>query len=146
MPVFIHDAIMYMTSEEDLRLALQTAARHCKPAGVLLVMPDMDQGDLCFADDARRSMTAIPATHARFATSNGHLIPILPIPRTRSTSRICSAKAARRCVWFMTHMFSVSSLARRGLSRFEPPGLSLGPYPIRGAGKCSSAICSKIAS
>jgi ubiquinone/menaquinone biosynthesis C-methylase UbiE len=39
--VFIHDAIMYMTSEEDLRLALQTAARHCKPAGVLLVMPDM---------------------------------------------------------------------------------------------------------
>ena len=39
--VFIHDAIMYMTSEEDLRLALQTAGQHCKPAGVLLVMPDM---------------------------------------------------------------------------------------------------------
>jgi len=39
--VFIHDAIMYMTSEADLRLAIETAAVHCKPAGVLLVMPDM---------------------------------------------------------------------------------------------------------
>ena len=39
--VFIHDAIMYMTNEWDLRLALETASLHCKPAGVLLVMPDM---------------------------------------------------------------------------------------------------------
>ena len=41
--VFIHDAIMYMTKENDLRLALETAAIHCKPEGVLLVMPDMIQ-------------------------------------------------------------------------------------------------------
>jgi trans-aconitate methyltransferase len=39
--VFIHDAIMYMTSERDLRLAIETASVHCKPGGVLLVMPDM---------------------------------------------------------------------------------------------------------
>ena len=39
--VFIHDAIMYMTNEQELRLALETAWFHCKPAGVLLVMPDM---------------------------------------------------------------------------------------------------------
>jgi SAM-dependent methyltransferase len=39
--VFIHDAIMYMTTEDDLRLALQTASAHCKPGGVLLVMPDV---------------------------------------------------------------------------------------------------------
>jgi SAM-dependent methyltransferase len=39
--VFIHDAIMYMRSEDDLRLALETAFIHCKPGGVLLVMPDM---------------------------------------------------------------------------------------------------------
>src|SRR5438874_2977152 len=32
--VFIHDAIMYMTSEHDLRLALETASVHCKPGGV----------------------------------------------------------------------------------------------------------------
>jgi trans-aconitate methyltransferase len=39
--VFIHDAIMYMTSEHEVRLALETAAIHVKPGGVLLVMPDM---------------------------------------------------------------------------------------------------------
>jgi SAM-dependent methyltransferase len=39
--VFIHDAIMYMTTEEDLRLALETASIHCKPGGVALVMPDV---------------------------------------------------------------------------------------------------------
>ena len=39
--VFIHDAIMYMTTEDDLRLTLETAAAHCKPGGVLLVMPDV---------------------------------------------------------------------------------------------------------
>src|SRR5262249_19271971 len=39
--VFIHDAIMYMTNEQDVRLVLQTASLHCKLDGVLLVMPDM---------------------------------------------------------------------------------------------------------
>jgi trans-aconitate methyltransferase len=39
--VFIHDAIMYMTNEQDLRLVLETASLHCKAGGVLLVMPDM---------------------------------------------------------------------------------------------------------
>ena len=39
--VFIHDAIMYMTNEADLRRALETAAIHCTAGGVLLVMPDV---------------------------------------------------------------------------------------------------------
>ncbi|MBE7171199.1 MAG: class I SAM-dependent methyltransferase [Williamsia sp.] len=38
--VFIHDAIMYMVSEEELRQALQTAAVHCKRGGLILVSPD----------------------------------------------------------------------------------------------------------
>ncbi len=38
--VFIHDAIAYMTTPEDLRRALETACLHCKPGGVLLVVPD----------------------------------------------------------------------------------------------------------
>jgi SAM-dependent methyltransferase len=38
--VFIHDAIMYMTTLEDLRLAIRTAAVHCKPGGMLLIAPD----------------------------------------------------------------------------------------------------------
>jgi len=41
--VLVHDAIMYMTSEDDLRRAIETAALHLKPGGALLVMPDMIQ-------------------------------------------------------------------------------------------------------
>jgi SAM-dependent methyltransferase len=38
--VFIHDAIVYMTSEVDLRMAIETAYVHCKPSGVALFAPD----------------------------------------------------------------------------------------------------------
>ena len=38
--VFIHDAIVYMTSEDDLRLALETAYVHCRPGGMALLVPD----------------------------------------------------------------------------------------------------------
>jgi SAM-dependent methyltransferase len=38
--VLIHDAIMYMTSEEDLRAALVTAHVHCKTSGVVVIAPD----------------------------------------------------------------------------------------------------------
>lgn len=38
--VFIHDAIMYMTTADELRQALQTAHVHCNPGGLLLISPD----------------------------------------------------------------------------------------------------------
>jgi SAM-dependent methyltransferase len=38
--VFVHDAVMYMTTEDDLRAALQTVAIHLAPGGVALVAPD----------------------------------------------------------------------------------------------------------
>ena len=38
--VFIHDAIVYMTTEHDLRLALETAFVHCRPGGGALFAPD----------------------------------------------------------------------------------------------------------
>jgi ubiquinone/menaquinone biosynthesis C-methylase UbiE len=38
--VFIHDAIAYMASAEDLRRALRTAYVHCKPGGAALFTPD----------------------------------------------------------------------------------------------------------
>jgi SAM-dependent methyltransferase len=38
--VFVHDAIMYMTTEDDLRAALATVAIHLAPGGVALVAPD----------------------------------------------------------------------------------------------------------
>lgn len=38
--VFVHDAVCYMTSESDLRQAIETAYVHCKPNGVALFAPD----------------------------------------------------------------------------------------------------------
>lgn len=38
--VFIHDAIVYMTTIDDLRSALETAAVHCRPGGAALFAPD----------------------------------------------------------------------------------------------------------
>ena len=38
--VFLHDAVMYMTTENDLRAALETVAVHLAPGGVALVAPD----------------------------------------------------------------------------------------------------------
>lgn len=39
--VFVHDAIMYMTNENELRQAIVTAFVHCKPGGGALFMPDV---------------------------------------------------------------------------------------------------------
>lgn len=38
--VFIHDAIMYLTTEADLASAIETAYVHCRPGGVTLLCPD----------------------------------------------------------------------------------------------------------
>ena len=38
--VFVHDAIDYMATERDLAGAIATAARHCAPGGVVLIVPD----------------------------------------------------------------------------------------------------------
>jgi SAM-dependent methyltransferase len=38
--VFVHDAVAYMTTASDLRLAVETAFAHCKPGGAALFAPD----------------------------------------------------------------------------------------------------------
>jgi SAM-dependent methyltransferase len=38
--VLVHDAIMYATDPEAVRATLNTAGRHCKPGGILIVVPD----------------------------------------------------------------------------------------------------------
>jgi SAM-dependent methyltransferase len=38
--VFIHDAVCYMTTESDLRRAIETAFLHCRPGGAALFGPD----------------------------------------------------------------------------------------------------------
>jgi SAM-dependent methyltransferase len=38
--VFIHDAIGYLTTEDDLRRAIETAALHARPGGAVILTPD----------------------------------------------------------------------------------------------------------
>jgi SAM-dependent methyltransferase len=38
--VFVHDAIDYMVTEDDLRRAIETAYLHCRPGGLALFVPD----------------------------------------------------------------------------------------------------------
>jgi SAM-dependent methyltransferase len=38
--VFVHDAVCYMTTESDLRMAVETAFVHCRPGGAALFAPD----------------------------------------------------------------------------------------------------------
>ena len=38
--VFVHDAIAYMTTEDDLRKVMATAFVHCRPGGAALFAPD----------------------------------------------------------------------------------------------------------
>jgi len=38
--VFVHDAISYLTSEEELCAAVETAAVHARPGGVVILTPD----------------------------------------------------------------------------------------------------------
>jgi SAM-dependent methyltransferase len=38
--VFVHDAVDYMTSEDQLRQVMETAFAHCRPGGVAVFVPD----------------------------------------------------------------------------------------------------------
>jgi len=38
--VLVHDAIMYATDGDSVRATLETAARHCRPGGTVVVLPD----------------------------------------------------------------------------------------------------------
>lgn len=38
--VFVHDAVTYLTTEEDIHAMASTAAFHCRPGGSVVVVPD----------------------------------------------------------------------------------------------------------
>jgi SAM-dependent methyltransferase len=38
--VLVHDAVMYLTTEADLRAAIETAAVHLRPGGIAVFLPD----------------------------------------------------------------------------------------------------------
>jgi trans-aconitate methyltransferase len=63
--VLLHDAVMYMTSEADLRAAIETAFVHLRPGGAAVFAPDCvretfrDHAQLLESDDGTRSMRGI---------------------------------------------------------------------------------------
>lgn len=67
--VFVHDAIEYMCTEEDLRAAMATAFAHCTPGGVAIFAPDhtaesfMEQTVHGGSDDGARGARYMEWTH-----------------------------------------------------------------------------------
>jgi SAM-dependent methyltransferase len=66
--VFIHDAIDYMTTEAELRAALQTAFAHLRPGGLAVIVPDSTtetwapSEDVFGGDDGQRSARVLEWT------------------------------------------------------------------------------------
>ena len=60
--VFVHDAVCYLTTEADLRLAMETAFVHCRPGGAAIFAPDHLRENFAASvetgghDDARRGL------------------------------------------------------------------------------------------
>jgi hypothetical protein len=63
--VFVHDAVMYMTTEEDLAAALRTAFVHTRPGGTAVIAPDVfqegfrDTTEILSGDDEARSLRGV---------------------------------------------------------------------------------------
>lgn len=67
--VLVHDAICYMTTEDDLVAALRTAFEHTRPGGAALVAPDFFQEtfkagtEVMSEDDGARGLRGIAWVH-----------------------------------------------------------------------------------
>lgn len=63
--VMVHDAVMYMTTEDDLRAAVATAFAHTRPGGAALFAPDCvretfrEHTELLSADDGARALRGL---------------------------------------------------------------------------------------
>ena len=49
--VFVHDAVVYMTTEDELRRAMESAWIHCRPGGAVLFAPDHVRENFAPASD-----------------------------------------------------------------------------------------------
>jgi len=73
--VLLHDAVMYLTSEADLRAALTTIVAHLRPGGAALVIPDLvaeDYEDRALASGGEwegRSARLLEWCHSRSGTT-----------------------------------------------------------------------------
>ncbi len=109
--IFVHEAVMYMTTEDDLRAALTTVAIHLAPGGVALVAPDATTETF---REATEHGGGDEAGGGR-VTSSGRCRPISPAgPPSRRTTRSCCASPTGRCAPPTTYTARGYSGARRG--------------------------------
>ena len=107
--VFIHDAIDYMLTSADLRLAMETAFVHCKPGGMALFVPDNVRGP----SSPPQTTAAATALTAACAISNGRMTRMTQTRSTPRNTSTCCAKA--------THPTLRTSGARCAYLRTVPP-------------------------
>ena len=110
--VFVHDAVMYMTTEDDLHAALETVAAHLAPGGVSLVALD--------ATTETRSPSP-PSTAALRtksgvgrATWSGRCPPSQARQPTPCITRFCCTNPTGGCASPMMSTLRDCFLARRG--------------------------------
>ena len=122
--IFVHEAVMYMTTEDDLRAALTTVAIHLAPGGVALVAPDA-------TTETFREATEHGGDEAGGGrvTSSGRCRPIsLAGPPSRRTTRSYCAIPTGPCAPSTTYTARGCSGARRGCGC---SGRSDSPRPSR---------------
>ena len=75
--VFVHDAVCYMTTETDLRRAMETAWAHCRPGGAVLFAPDFVR------ENFRPGVTAGGCDEPLPAPAGGIIGSAAAVPRSR---------------------------------------------------------------
>ena len=109
--VFLHDAVMYMTTEDDLRAALETIAVHLAPDGVALVAPDATRETF-----RRPRSTAVVRTRreGRRVTWSGGYRQSPAGPPTPCITRSCYAMSTEQCASSTTFTARACSHVQRG--------------------------------
>ena len=91
--VLVHDAIDYITTQDDLREVIETAFAHCRPGGIAVFVPDYVKDTFGELTGNGGGGTDRPGGRPAFA--NGPGIPIRPTTGCRpSTSSRCAARTA----------------------------------------------------
>ena len=110
--VFVHDAVCYMTTAEDLRLAMETAFVHCRPDGVVLVCPDFTtesfapQTEHGGRDGEDRSLRYLAWTWDPDPSDTTYLVDYAYLLRERDATRVVHDRHVEglfsRAVWLET--------------------------------------------
>ncbi len=124
--VFVHDAIMYMTTRADLAKAMETAFIHCRPGGAAVFVPDYTRETFRGAtyhgghDGAERSMRYLQWDHDPDPADSTFRVDFAFLLRTPD-GRVQVARDEHVCGLFSRDEWT-DTLAQTG---FEPDSVTL---------------------